>query len=273
MKRSLFILMSMVFVLASCSKYEVSDTVTADMLGKATISGVAYVDVDKTNSGMEFVPSGTTLLFFTNYSNLLTGATGVYSLTTTVGANGAYSIAFPAKESGTTITITGAQLVLDVKENSATKSQIFKMDNAVTVRPNMSFVKDLIYSKDADRLSIADWQDATLEFSLKYINSSATLTPVDVPSGTPIRLTYKNINNENVFVETTVKADGKVTFTIKAPSVIDGGKSVTVSTTALLSYTVGTTTTKRTFSYSSTITVYGGVTITLPANQQMTGPF
>ncbi|MDR1653388.1 MAG: hypothetical protein LBS01_07060 [Prevotellaceae bacterium] len=269
---------TLTIAVASCQKYEPSEPVSADKLKKATITGTVYADLDRTNADLEFAPEGTTLLFQTNYSNLISTATGEYVARAVVGANGHYSVEFPVADAGNLqVKITGNEFVYDVQKNSGTETKILELTNQnITVYPELSYVKNLTYADKETIATTDNWKDGSIEFTLRYPDSIGRTA--FVPIGTLIRLTYNNVDSKTTYVETQVQASGKVKFTIKAPSVIDDGKVVTISSTAQLPYrsTVAgaEVTEERIFKINPAITatLYGDAQITL-TNQTMVGPY
>jgi hypothetical protein len=261
MKKLTFIF-AIACALTACSKYEVSDAVSADQLKKATISGVVYVDADQRNSGLE-PAKGVTLLFQVNYNLLLAGAQGVYTVSTTTDDNGGYSVKFPAPDEGVTAKITGSQIVTDVNKYSGTEKHSFELsDQTEKVYPDLAYVKNLNYVQTSETFP-AVWRNATLAVTIKYSNGLGQ--SVAVPANTAIRLTYTNSANKTAYVEANVAAAGKVTFTVPAREVIDGGTQVTLSSTALLPF--GANSEPKSFTYSKTATVYGGETTTIEDSQ------
>ena len=258
MKKLFVILISAVYVLTACSPYEPSEAVTADMLKKATILGTVYIDLD---GKVETAKAGT-LLFAVNFAEF-----GNYTKSVPVDNKGAYSTEFPVEDAGNDVTITGV-LVLE-------NGQVFEVNHTLAVKPEGTFVAYLTYVKTQDPITPPDWKDAILEFTLRYIDSDAAAAVlVDVPANTPIRLKFAG---ETTYVETTVKTGGRVSFMVKAPTVLDGGKNVEVYTTAMLPYTTGAGTAtevreNKIFSYSnSSFKIYGGeITTPNPLVQTMT---
>jgi hypothetical protein len=250
MKKIAFIF-AIASVLTACSKYEVSDVVSADLLEKATISGVVYIDSDQTNSGLE-PAKGATLLFQTGYSTLLTGATGVYTVSTTTNDNGEYSVEFPADDNGVTVSIYGSQIVTDVKKYSGTEKHSFDLESGqtISVYPGLGYVKNLKYVLGGEEFPKV-WREATFNVAFKYYNGTEN---VSVPNGTAIRLDYTNSANKAAYVEANTTG-GNATFRIPAREVIDGGTAVSLSSKFL--QTINGT--PRTFAYSGNFIIYGGV--------------
>jgi hypothetical protein len=175
------------------------------------------------------------------------------------------------------VQISGNEIVYDVKKNSGTETKILALTGlSITVFPELSYVKNLTYVDKETIITADNWKDAGVEFTLRYPNKSGSTALV--PTGTPIRLTYMNVQNQTVYVESTVKSSGKVEFTIKAPSVIDGGRQVQITSTAQLPYTQTVSgneiTGDKIFTISPVITatLYGDMRITLD-NRTMIGPY
>jgi len=91
----------------SCSKDEQTSPATIDTSKTAVIKGVvkAQLDLlnDTTETTLEYVPSGTKIIFKVPASQYVLSATGTYNdllFETTVGANGGYSFNMPVTNKG-----------------------------------------------------------------------------------------------------------------------------------------------------------------------------
>ena len=92
---------SLTFV-TSCEKYEVSTPYEINDSITATLTGIVYADLDLSEAGFEFAPSGTKLFIkvaLTQYNpNSPAGEFKTY--TTTVGSNGRYTFKLPSHDKG-----------------------------------------------------------------------------------------------------------------------------------------------------------------------------
>ncbi len=90
-------MLASIFTFVSCDKTEVREPGTPP---EATIEGVVYAALDLSNTDREFAPEGTKLFFRIDAKELmLAPGEGTYETllyTTTVGANGKYSIKLPS---------------------------------------------------------------------------------------------------------------------------------------------------------------------------------
>ena len=152
--------------LVSCKEEE---PVQPKEAGTATVSGVAEADLetlgDTLDNGtymqmLEPVPSGTMIYFTYDSGELDPDRDMGYSydeitLSTTVGANGEYSIELPAVASGVDYTITFAdfahdQMIPDPNNGlpqTVTDRVIFtKGDETVTVHENSNIIRDWVYN-------------------------------------------------------------------------------------------------------------------------------
>lgn len=102
MKKSLSIIMMILigglFTFTSCNKDEDVDPGTNP---KATIMGTVYANLDATDGDLEYAPQGTEIFFRINSQDLVLNPKAGYTyqtlqFSTTVGADGAYSISLPS---------------------------------------------------------------------------------------------------------------------------------------------------------------------------------
>ncbi len=100
MKKVFFILTIALYALLAFTSCKKDDPVEPQTPPNATLKGIVYADLDLSEAGMEFAPAGTKLFFRINASELmLTPGSADYETllyTTTVGANGEYSISLPS---------------------------------------------------------------------------------------------------------------------------------------------------------------------------------
>lgn len=90
-------LFATIAVFSSCSKNKYTNTDQLASLGKATITGKAYAQLDATNTTMEMAPAGTVIKAWVNSKDLVIGdTTGLQFYKkyyeTTVGASGKFSL-------------------------------------------------------------------------------------------------------------------------------------------------------------------------------------
>jgi hypothetical protein len=129
--------------------------------GSATISGIAYANIDLTNTGtgprgaLEYVPSGTTLYAkFSSKNLVLEASQAEYAdliLETTVGANGEYSFTVPANEKPFSVTIYGDEFFanLTISASVTFEDRFYLSPITVTnVFNGANLVRYLIYQNE-----------------------------------------------------------------------------------------------------------------------------
>ncbi|MFZ6010653.1 MAG: hypothetical protein ACOYXT_09920 [Bacteroidota bacterium] len=124
-------------------------------LGKATITGTVYAELDETDIGgvLEKVPAGTKIVAVINTKDLVINPTnGNYAkkyYETTVDANGKYSIQVDAGNKELVVAVIPADFTFDVKTGASTteKTNFYgsNADDNVTVYKNGTFILDLYY--------------------------------------------------------------------------------------------------------------------------------
>jgi hypothetical protein len=142
----------------SCKKIEEPTAVNViESAGTATISGIAYADLDDTDPEDEFAPSGTKLLITVN-QNQFPGATTYANngnklmYTATVGAQGAWSVTVKAPKTAITAVVWPQDFREDYKDaNDDTQSAEFYYDGAsfnVTVVDGSAPIQDFKYDRN-----------------------------------------------------------------------------------------------------------------------------
>lgn len=115
MKKLIFptfvMILFMGIILSSCEKYEKSSSYTIDEESavKATVEGIVRAELDLTQPGMEFAPSGTKIYIKIAVNEYVPNAPeDRYKIfTTTVGGDGKYSIEIPSSAKGVNFKIFG----------------------------------------------------------------------------------------------------------------------------------------------------------------------
>ncbi len=141
-------LAALIFI--SCGKD--AETVTVKN-GSAKITGVAKCELDMTNTEREYVPSGTKIIATINTSDLVTAPDANINypqktFTTTVGANGAYTLAVDANAKTVNVTITASDFEYDKKINDTTYTRtVYSLaPNGVTVIDGITKINDLNFN-------------------------------------------------------------------------------------------------------------------------------
>lgn len=157
---AIFTLILGVFVFATSSCKKVAEPVALNVIenaGMATISGIAYAPVNDTTSADTYAPSGTTLMVevdpsdfpgvstYGNNSNML-----YYS--TTVGANGAWTIQVPAPKTSAWVYVYPQDFRSNYIDGAGdTESAEFYYDGAyfsVNVMEGASVIEDFWYDRN-----------------------------------------------------------------------------------------------------------------------------
>ncbi len=107
MNTKLFIFSLMVLGLVSCTKEEDAIEVVN---GSAKVTGFVEADLDLTTSGLEFAPAGTKIIAIINTEDLIANPDPNVNYpnktyTTTVGANGIYTLNIDANAKNVNVTI------------------------------------------------------------------------------------------------------------------------------------------------------------------------
>lgn len=135
----------------SCEKYEQSTPyVISDSL-TATISGIVYADLDLNVSTAQYAPQGTVIYIKANLSDLVPNYSGnnMKIYTTTVGANGAYSIKVPVNDAGVMYYVSGDEFTYDQKQyDNSLKRTIFYTNESSTddLYSNQHYFLDINYN-------------------------------------------------------------------------------------------------------------------------------
>jgi len=145
-----FSLVALIFV--SCSKDD-SETVNVKN-GSATITGIARCETDLTNLESEFVPAGTKIIATISTDDLVVNPdpTITYperSFSTTVGANGKYSLTVDANAKTVTVNITASDFEFDQKIDTIptyTRKRYVYGNGVVNVVEGVSKIEDLFFN-------------------------------------------------------------------------------------------------------------------------------
>lgn len=124
--------------LSSCSKSKYENTDQLAALGKATITGKAYAQLDATNTTMEMVPAGTVIKAWINSKDLVVGdTTGLQFYKkyyeTTVGASGKFSLTVDvSKYDSVWVTLDPQDFTASYKASaSSTQTKTYKSGESV----------------------------------------------------------------------------------------------------------------------------------------------
>jgi len=144
-----------VLTMSSCKKVEAPtavDLMTA--AGNATISGIAYADLDDSDSDDEYAPAGTTLIVevdpqdFPGVSSQNNNDNKMF-YTATVGANGAWTVSVPAPKDPISVIVRPQDFRSDFINflGDTVADQIFEDgSSSVTVFEGASVLIDFWYS-------------------------------------------------------------------------------------------------------------------------------
>ncbi len=130
LKLFLFALMGIAFfaIFTGCEKYEASTPYVINDSITATLTGVAYANLDLTASGNEFVPAGTKIFIkveLNQYNpNIPSGEFKTF--VTSVGQEGRYRFSLPSNDNGINFTIVPDQFEYEqVQADSTTVNTVF----------------------------------------------------------------------------------------------------------------------------------------------------
>ncbi len=138
-------LVAMIFI--SCGK---DDEASAVKNGSAKITGIAKCNLDLTNTEREFVPAGTKIIATIDTKDLVNAPNANITYpdriyTTTVGANGIYTLTIEANAKTVTVDITASDFEYDQKINDTTFTRkIYSYaPSTVTVIDGISKIEDI----------------------------------------------------------------------------------------------------------------------------------
>ncbi len=245
--RKLFIPIAIVaMIFTSCKKYEASEPLDLESLPKVTLTGTVYADLDETNATLEFAPTGTVVRVSVPYANydLANESNGNYIQTTTIGAEGKYSISIPVVTSGVTATISFGDFTYDVKTLNAvgqTTTMLKHFALLDVVRGNLgsgngegSYITiDAQYANDEtnpnDSNTVVPTTTVTVSGKLEYQADDTTLrsVPADTKILATVTLTDAGGREYKELQTITVGAAG--TYSIRVPMVDRGVAEVELS--------------------------------------------
>jgi hypothetical protein len=239
MKRLFYLvsLITSVFFFNSCTEEDPAKGISADetFTNKAIIEGYAYLSTNKSSTeAIKYVPEGTLLSFAIAYGNDygglgVPGSNGRYVKTTTVGANGRYSIELPTRADGvvSTVTISGAQVLLTVTtDDGKSRDQVFSLTPVTQeIISDFTYLKKLEYEEEAILQNSETWKEGTYRIKLEYSDGMRKLS---VPQDTEVRVTVAKSEfvpertNDLVFIK-KVGRNGLLEIKLPAPTLLDGG--------------------------------------------------
>lgn len=265
----------------SCANEDPAEglSIESAFTSKATITGYVHLNTNQTSDNViKFVPPGTQLSFTVKNSAYGISSPGNYIATTTVGADGKYSIQVPATNDGTPIIveINGNPVTVDEVASGSTKEKHLYELSTVSrsgVIKGFTYQTDLQYTLSSLTAS-EQWQTGTYKIKLQYPDDNFSTHKSDIISGTPVMLTVDKNDfipprqNDLVF-EAKVGADGVLTIAMLAPTIAmnQKGLSVYLSSAVVLNCTTGEDSNggdiKNKFIYTlnDAVTIYGGVDI------------
>lgn len=125
-----------------------------DTTKTATITGIAYAELNTSNSEREKVPAGTKIKVVVDSkqyaSTVLNGYTyQLLTYTTTVGSDGTYSVKVPALNKEVTVSIVGDQFVANRQTNVNNTNPVrtvYSVDSpSIGIRADLTYNLDLQY--------------------------------------------------------------------------------------------------------------------------------
>ncbi len=154
MKKVFFILTIALYSLISFTGCDKTESVDPGTPPNATIKGIVYANLDLSEAGPEYAPVGTKLFFRINAKDLMLSPdanakyeTLMYS--TTVGANGMYSISLPsANHAKVEVTIEANDFRYEQKQADDSKEdKVFVMSEVkVNTLANQEHIQDLSFN-------------------------------------------------------------------------------------------------------------------------------
>lgn len=132
-------LFATVVALSSCSKNKYTNTDQLASLGKATITGKAYAQLDATNTTMEVVPAGTVIKAWVNSKDLVIGDTTGLQFhkkyyETAVGAAGKFTLTVDvSKYDSVWVTVSPQDFTASYKASAtSTQTKTYKSGEFMT---------------------------------------------------------------------------------------------------------------------------------------------
>ncbi|MDR0681951.1 MAG: hypothetical protein LBG15_08930 [Dysgonamonadaceae bacterium] len=242
----LAILIGGVFYFNSCVEEDPSQAINVENAfpKKAVIEGYAYLNVNKSSTEIvKYAPENTLLSFAIAYNNLGNfGSSGNYLRTTTVDANGYYSIELPTRNDGTPVTvqITGEQIQLTVTtEDGKSKKQIYEiLPITQAIVSNFTYLKKLEYTEKEVFQESETWGKGIYRVAFEYYTGKDTTY---VPKDTEVRITISKDQfvpkrtNDLVLIK-KVGANGLLEFETEAPSLLNGGLTFSLESAFIAKY-------------------------------------
>ncbi len=239
MRKGLFITAIITLIFNACSPYELSDPVTAEALGKATVTGVAFANIDLRATEINYAPEGTKIKFTTDYSNFgITSTTGVFAKETTVKENGEYVISLPAVANAVTYTISCEEFVADEQSAHSSSEKVYSVSGAQTiaVRENFTYLKNYTYTAAPAISTTLNWSE-TGKFvtKLEYVRDENTATLIEIPTGTEVIVTIDKdalkTENDKVF-SVNVESGGRLTIEHLCPPLTESPNFINIKLAA-----------------------------------------
>jgi hypothetical protein len=220
----------------SCAEEDPAQGVSIEgtFTSQATIEGYAYLSTNKSSSeAIKYAPEGTVLSFTISYSDLgISGSSGNYVKTTSVKADGSYSVELPARADGNqvAVSISGAEILLKITtDDGKSTDQVFKVDpTSQSIVAGFTYLKKLEYIEKEALQESETWKEATYQVKLEYNDGKTKRVVKD----TEVKITVPKTEfvperiNDWVFFE-KVGSNGSLEIKIGAPSLLDGGLSFT----------------------------------------------
>ncbi len=273
--KKLFVPLAIVaMIFTSCKKYDASEPLDLESLPKVTLTGTVYAQLDETVPTMQFAPEGTVVRVSIPYANydLNNASNGRYVKTTTINAQGGYSIEVPVVSTGVNATVSFKDFTYSVKQQNAvgqSETILKHFACADQVVANLGKGKnegdyiniDATYGSNAvnpnDSTVLAPTTTVTVSGKLDYLSDDTTYR--SVPEGTAItaviKLTAPDNREYNQTQTITVGAAG--TYSIKVPMVTRGEASVKLMAENFWEYTDLTTNKRAIYRYTLSQTIGG----------------
>jgi hypothetical protein len=266
-----------VCVFISCGEEDPAEGISVEgtFTSKATIEGYAYLSTNKSSTEVvEYAPEGTLLSFTIAYSDLgVQVSNGKYVKTTTVDANGYYSIELPARADGASVSvnISGAQVLLTITTDEGnSKEQVFEITSGTTqtIAKDLTYLKKLEYKEIEVLQESENWEEGTYQVTLKYYNGKEEIF---VPKDTEVKITISKDYfvpkraNDLILVK-KVGDNGLLEIKSGAPSLLSGGLPFSLKSVFIADYitdVVKNIAVAYSYELSSSATgaIYGGETI------------
>lgn len=292
MKRLFFAAMCAAIVslgLVSCAKEDPAEGVNVDsaLPCRATISGTAYVNINQGgNTLVEFAKAGTVLTLTATNASLLgdNNLPGNHVATTTVGTDGTFSAAFPARTDGTAVTVTitaGEFLLKDIYSgaNNYSDATFAATPVEVAVIRDATYVKDLQFNSTvlSGSQKQAGWEKGTYVFkNIRYRSDNTDYTVMSTPSEFEVKITVGKNNfipaRQSDLILTGKVTNGTLTIELDAPTVAvhTYGLPFTVTGATILDVKgAGNITNKYIFSFNDSGSIFGGANARIEENQDI----